>query len=697
MSGLPCLVVGGGRVGTRKSLKLLDYGAQVTVLAPEVSGGLLQQVERRTVHWLREEYDPSAVQGYWLVVAATSDDALNAQIGRQAEEAGALACVTSEGRLGRTIFPALHSHDQVCIAVHSHAKHCGRSREVRDRIASALSGEELPAEHLVMVGVSRSAVPEKLFAALRGACTEEGPAAVLDSAILVLETCQRWQCYGLTPYPEGFRRRVLGWIRSRCQGAAEALSQAFALKVGAAAYHHLVRVAGGLDSPLRGETEIVGQVRGAVRQWVSREAPLREEFEAALRAQKSIRRDSGLGADSPSWADAVVRLLLEQVGQEDVRSVGLLGCGGLARGIARRLLSRNVRVLPFSRRARAGGVDWCTEEGHTVRAPEELVEFAGRLDAAVLSSAPSEELREVMAARCASGSLFVVDLTAAQATALPRWVGLEAVGRRPVSPADAAQIAEAEFLAFEHALRREADRNGGLWSPAALRLGGRVSRLSTAQIEQARRLLEVLLPRTRVEVVRMGTPCDRDQTTPLLEVEGSDFFTRDLDLALVEGRIDIAVHSAKDLPQRIPRGVVVGGLTPAFAPWDCLVSRDGQNLHDLPAGAQVGTSSERRRTRLQALRPDLVCRDVRGNVPDRLTQLDDGKFDALVLAAAGLIRLGQIERIAQVFSLQRFPPAPGQGALALTVRCDDRRLCNALRPMDLGNREGLPWAREESR
>jgi hydroxymethylbilane synthase len=175
-------------------------------------------------------------------------------------------------------------------------------------------------------------------------------------------------------------------------------------------------------------------------------------------------------------------------------------------------------------------------------------------------------------------------------------------------------------------------------------------------------------------------------------VAETDFFTRDLDRALLDGRIDLAVHSAKDLPARLPGGLAVAALTPAFAPRDALVSRRGQPLGELPPGARVGTSSDRRRQQLLALRSDLAPCDVRGNVPDRVRQLEAGRYDALVLAVAGLVRLGMEEHIAQVFGLSEFPPAPGQGALALLVRRSDRRLRRALARLDLGDRRDLPWA-----
>ena len=223
-------------------------------------------------------------------------------------------------------------------------------------------------------------------------------------------------------------------------------------------------------------------------------------------------------------------------------------------------------------------------------------------------------------------------------------------------------------------------------------MGGRSSELSRIQISEVLDFMNALSPGSAFEVTSMDAPCDRDKSTPLAEVREDDFFTRDLDSALLDGRIDLAIHSAKDLPERIPDGLCVAALTPVFAPWECLVARDGCSLFDLPNGAKVGTSSVRRRRGLSELRPDLVATDIRGNVPDRVKQLDDGGYDALVLAAAGLVRLGMQDRISQVFSLEEFPPEAGQGALALVVREDDAELRRLLEPMDLGDKRMLPWA-----
>ena len=269
--------------------------------------------------------------------------------------------------------------------------------------------------------------------------------------------------------------------------------------------------------------------------------------------------------------------------------------------------------------------------------------------------------------------------------------GLRDIGRVPMTGRAVARIAAAERLATLHALKQ---LRGSLpTAPArALKVGSRGSRLARAQVDELAAYIEALLEGQELRAVCMPTPGDRDQETPLPDVRDDDFFTRDLDESLLRGELDLAVHSAKDLPTRLRAGIRVAAVTPTLAPWECLVSRDGAALDALPAGARVGTSSERRRRRLLELRPDLRAVAIRGNVPDRLAQLERGDYDALLLAAVGLARLGLADRIAEVFPPDRFSWTPGQGSLAVTIREDDRDLAERLAPLDLGERRGMPWA-----
>jgi hydroxymethylbilane synthase len=167
------------------------------------------------------------------------------------------------------------------------------------------------------------------------------------------------------------------------------------------------------------------------------------------------------------------------------------------------------------------------------------------------------------------------------------------------------------------------------------------------------------------ELVIVSTGGDRNQSTPIEQMEGQGWFTAEIERALLDGRAEIAVHSAKDLPTELAAGLEVAALLPRADPRDALVTRDGGGVDSLPRGATVGTSSARRAALLAALRPGLRCVPIRGNVDTRLRKLDGGEVDGLLVAAAGLDRLGLEHRIGERLDPRVFVPAPAQGAIAL--------------------------------
>lgn len=197
-----------------------------------------------------------------------------------------------------------------------------------------------------------------------------------------------------------------------------------------------------------------------------------------------------------------------------------------------------------------------------------------------------------------------------------------------------------------------------------MRLATRGSELALAQAELARLALGGVHPGLGIELLEVRSRGDELQGVSLESVEGRGFFTDALERALQRGDADLAVHSLKDLPTEVPPGFAIAAVLPREDPRDVLVSHHG-GLLDLPSGARVGTDSARRRTQLALHRPDLVFEPVRGNVPTRLRKLDGGEFDALVLAAAGLRRLGLGERVKHPLDPDLCLPAPGQGAIAL--------------------------------
>ncbi|MCE5271876.1 hydroxymethylbilane synthase [bacterium] len=210
-------------------------------------------------------------------------------------------------------------------------------------------------------------------------------------------------------------------------------------------------------------------------------------------------------------------------------------------------------------------------------------------------------------------------------------------------------------------------------SESRLIIGSRGSKLALWQAGHVKARVEARHPGVSVEIRIIKTLGDKVLDVALSKVGGKGLFTKELESAILEGTVDCAVHSLKDMPTVIPEGLILGAITERECWEDALVSRAGLALEALPAGARLGTSSLRRRVQLERLRPDLEFADLRGNVDTRLARLDRGDYDAIVLARAGLTRLGLAGRITQVLGLDRMVPAAGQGALALQWRAGDSR------------------------
>ncbi len=215
---------------------------------------------------------------------------------------------------------------------------------------------------------------------------------------------------------------------------------------------------------------------------------------------------------------------------------------------------------------------------------------------------------------------------------------------------------------------------------APLRIGTRGSELA---LWQARHVAARLAARgAPVELVIVKTAGDRITDVPLSQVPGKAFFTKELEDALLARQIDLAVHSLKDVATALPDGLALGAVLEREDPRDALVARGAASLEALPAGARVGTSSLRRRALLARVRPDLELAELRGNVPTRLERLAEGGYDALLLAAAGLVRLGLAGEITERLPLERFLPAVAQGAMAIELRAADAATRAAIAPLD---------------
>lgn len=215
-------------------------------------------------------------------------------------------------------------------------------------------------------------------------------------------------------------------------------------------------------------------------------------------------------------------------------------------------------------------------------------------------------------------------------------------------------------------------------SPLKIRLGTRGSKLALWQTRHVAELLRGRYPKIQIEEVLIKTLGDRVTDLPLFKVGGQGLFVAEIERALQERRIDVAVHSLKDLPHQEAEGLCLAAVTAREDGRDALLSRSGLSLEKLSAGSKIGTSSLRRRAQLARLRPDLTFTDCRGNLDTRLRKLDEGEFDAIVLASAGLRRLGWADRIVESFPPETLIPAAGQGMLGIQCRSDDHELVRFL-------------------
>ena len=214
-----------------------------------------------------------------------------------------------------------------------------------------------------------------------------------------------------------------------------------------------------------------------------------------------------------------------------------------------------------------------------------------------------------------------------------------------------------------------------------LKIATRKSPLALWQAEHVKARLEHHHPGLNIELIKMTTKGDQILNSPLSKIGGKGLFIKELEVGMMEGVADIAVHSMKDVPYEIPPGFELGAILKRENPFDAFVSNNFDSVNDLPQGAKVGTCSMRRIVQLKAIRPDLEILDLRGNVNTRLQKLDNGEYDAIILACAGLIRLKFEDRIKQQIPAEQSLPAVGQGAVGIEIRENDQEILDLIAPL----------------
>ena len=216
-----------------------------------------------------------------------------------------------------------------------------------------------------------------------------------------------------------------------------------------------------------------------------------------------------------------------------------------------------------------------------------------------------------------------------------------------------------------------------------IRIATRASKLALAQANQVAKMLSSLSPDCAIELIEISTKGDRDRSDFLYKSESVGFFTSEVERALLDERADVAVHSLKDLPTAITEGLTITAIPQREQVNDVIVApNDLASIQDLPEGASVGTSSVRRISQMKRLRPDLDCQPLRGNIETRIRKVQDGHVDAIVIAQAGINRLGLSDNISLILTPEEFIPSPGQGALAIQTRKGDMELCKFVSKLD---------------
>lgn len=215
-----------------------------------------------------------------------------------------------------------------------------------------------------------------------------------------------------------------------------------------------------------------------------------------------------------------------------------------------------------------------------------------------------------------------------------------------------------------------------------IRVATRPSKLAVTQTKQTVALLQSANPDCIFEIIEFSTQGDRNHKSSLTSFGGTGVFVKELEQALLDNKADIAIHSLKDVPSGQPEGLLLASFPERENPYDLFISKTGETIEHMPPNFVVGTGSPRRIVQLKKLRPDIICIEIRGNIDTRLQKLQDGQYDAIILAQAGVTRLGSELPNKEILNLEHCIPAPGQGCLAIECRSDDTDLINRIRKIN---------------
>ncbi|MBU4312634.1 MAG: hydroxymethylbilane synthase [Candidatus Omnitrophica bacterium] len=461
---------------------------------------------------------------------------------------------------------------------------------------------------------------------------------------VALFTCNRIELYGISEDIFSVSRAI-GLFQERFPEFSE---YSYVKEGRDEVIEHAFRLACGLESRIIGEKEILKQLDS----WIKEDSfPLiwKNIWSEVLDRAKHIRASSGLD----SVKNNIAKIVFKDLGFK--KNIVIIGTGKIAQ-----IFSENkplgVNLYFVARKKHKKAKRLAKESGGSAVLLDDLGKLLLGADAVIsATSSPHYVLRkehflDILQKR--NRPLFLYDL------AVPRDIE-PGVGRIP-----GIFLQNLDDLAFP--------------ARPGIKVGTRPSSLALKQVEEIRRLL----PGIRFDVVTIKTKGDKDKVTPLSSQENTDFFTHEIEKALLNGEIDAAIHSAKDLEENTPEELILAAVTKSISRSDSLVARENLTLDTLPTGSRIGTSSKNRRLGVSKYRKDLVTLDIRGNIDERLTQLDKGYFDAIIIAHAALIRLGYGNRISQIIPYSIIEPHPLQGRLAIQIRRDRHDLFEIFRGLN---------------
>ena len=436
---------------------------------------------------------------------------------------------------------------------------------------------------------------------------------------------------------------------------------------------HLFRVVCGLESAITGERAVQGQVKdaylAALQSGAKLSAGLNKLFECALQIGKRVRNQTEISHGAVSHSLAVIEIIEQQHINLSNAQITIVGVNKLTEDIIKFLKNKGAKVIMLANRTEEKARRMAAPYGIDVRQLDEKNDFLQHTD--ILISATSADHAIIFKEDLnPNRKLLAIDL-AFPRDIDPRVAEMEQVTLYNLQDVErkvqaniavredevqkAEMMIEEEIGLLHEIMERRKKHN-------TLRIVARGSRLSQLQVKEVMQRLSKVPYELKVQA-SLG---DKNQNISLLDGQApDDFFTRELDQALLKGEADVAIHSAKDLPEQLNGGLEVIALYEAFDKTDSLVSRDNQTLETLPAGSRIGTSSPLRKKELLALRPDLKVVGIRGCIEDRVQQVRSGQIDAAIVATCALKRLGMENEIAEILS---FATHPMQGRLAVTAR-----------------------------